>query len=270
MSNMIFFDVDGTISIEETGEIPESAIKAIRKARENGHLTYINSGRTLSSIGEKYKAIGFDGFVCGCGTAIYENGECIYKYNVPKEVCFHVMQKARETKVTAVYEAEEGVFVDLELPKHKVIDSLEQVLGWNVPYVPKVLTEGCISFEKFCVWLTEEADFDAFREAIKEEFDCIDRGGGMYEMLPSGVSKATGIQRLMEYHNIPLENCYALGDSTNDLSMLQFVPNSIAMGNSMKEILPYCAYQTARVEEDGLAKALAHYGMISMDEICTR
>ena len=37
MRKMIFFDIDGTISNEQTGEIPESAIRAIRKARENGH-----------------------------------------------------------------------------------------------------------------------------------------------------------------------------------------------------------------------------------------
>lgn len=262
MKNMIFFDIDGTISVEETGEIPESAVLAIRKARENGHLAYINSGRTWFSIGEKYKAIGFDGFVCGCGTAIYENGECIYKHSVSKEVCYRIMLKARETKVTAVYESANGVYADLELPKHEILDSFELLFGFRAMYVPKELTEGCISFEKFCVWVTEEADFDTFREAVKEDFACIDRGGGMYEMLPVGVSKATGIQKLMEYHQIPLENCYALGDSTNDLSMLQFVPNSIAMGNCMKEILPYCAYQTAHIKDDGLAKALAHYGMI--------
>ena len=84
----------------------------------------------------------------------------------------------------------------------------------------------------------------------------------MWEIVPKGCSKATGIQRLMDYYNVPLEDCYAVGDSTNDLSMLEFVPNSIAMGNSMKEILPYCAYQTADLEDDGIEKALKHYGII--------
>lgn len=262
MKKMIFFDIDGTISVEATGEIPESAVCAIRKARENGHLTFINTGRTLFLVEDKYKEIGFDGFVCGCGTAIYENGECIYKYEVSKELCHKVMQKARETRVTAVYESAEGIYFDRSLPKHEVLDTFERLLGVNMKFVPEVLEGGAVTFEKFCVWITEEADFETFYEAIKNDYDCIDRGGGMYEIMPIGASKALGIQKLMEHHQIPLENCYALGDSTNDLAMLQFVPNSIAMGNSMKEIVPYCAYQTANVEEDGLEKALKHFEII--------
>ena len=262
MRKMIFFDIDGTISVEATGEIPESTIKAIRKARENGHLAYINSGRTLFSIGEKYKSIGFDGYVCGCGTAIYENEKCVYKHELSKELCYKIMLKARETKVTAVYESANGVYVDRALPKHAVLDSFDKLFEFNALYVPEPMTEGCITFEKFCVWVTEEADFESFREAVKDDFECIDRGGDMYEMMPKGVSKASGIQKLMEYHQIPLEDCFAIGDSTNDLAMLKFVPNSIAMGNAMKEILPYCSYQTASVEDNGVEKALQHFGII--------
>ena len=259
----IFFDIDGTISSEETGIIPESAIHAIRKARENGHLTFINTGRTLTSVEEKYKEIGFFGYICGCGTAIYEGETCIYKYNVPKDVCMMIMKKARETKVTAVYESAETIYYDRTLPKHPVVENLENAIAFQGLDLAENLENADISFEKFCVWPTKEADFETFREAIAEYFTCIDRGGGMYEIIPVGLTKATGIQRIMEYYHISLENCYAIGDSTNDLAMLQFVPNSIAMGNCMKEILPYCAYQTASVEEDGLEKALKYYQIIS-------
>ena len=84
----------------------------------------------------------------------------------------------------------------------------------------------------------------------------------MYEIVPKGISKASGIQMLMDYYGILLEDCYAFEDSTNDLPMLQFVPNSVAMGNSMKELFPYCAHRTADLEDDGIEKALRHYGII--------
>ncbi len=258
----IFFDIDGTISSEETGIIPESAVRAIRKARENGHLTFINSGRTLTNIEEKYKQIGFHGYVCGCGTSIFEGRKCIYKHRLPREVCLQVMHKAKETRVTAVYEAEEATYFDDTLPMHPVLETLGELMGITPVLLPKNIDEAEIIFDKFCVWLTEEADFETFFKALQNEFDFIDRGGDMYEVVPKGVSKATGIQRVMEYYQISLEDCYALGDSTNDLQMLKFVQNSIAMGNCMEEVLPYCAYQTERVENDGLEKALKHYGII--------
>ena len=65
-------------------------------------------------------------------------------------------------------------------------------------------------------------------------------------------SKATGIQFLLDYFNLPLENSYAFGDSNNDLPMLKYAGNSIAMGNAMKEILPFCTYQTTDIEDNGI------------------
>ena len=44
--------------------------------------------------------------------------------------------------------------------------------------------------------------------------------------------------------------------------MLEYVPHGIAMGVSMKEILPYVEYQTDTVENDGVVKALKHYHII--------
>lgn len=262
MRKIIFFDIDGTISIEETGEIPQSAVNAIRKARENGHLAYINSGRTLFSIEEKYKQIGFDGYVCGCGTDIYEGNRNIYHHSISKETCMKIIEKARETKVTAVYESTKSVYYDPVVPKHEVVEALknDKDSGW-LTLSERMEDIDCV-FDKFCVWVTSESDFASFIKAVEDSFEYADRGGGMYEFMPKGVSKATGIQFLLDFYGIPLENCFAIGDSTNDLAMLQYVPNSIAMGNAMKEILPYCSYQTASIEEDGLEKALKYYKII--------
>ena len=43
----LFFDIDGTILSEITHKIPESALEALHKAQENGHKTFINTGRTI-------------------------------------------------------------------------------------------------------------------------------------------------------------------------------------------------------------------------------
>lgn len=259
---MIFFDIDGTIVAEGTHYLPPSTVNAIRTARKKGHLVFINTGRTRFNIDDFLEEIGFDGYVCGCGTAVYLGEECIFKKEIGHEKCKEVMETIRECNITAVYENENRVFFDEELPDHKVLYDLKARFGTKGFDIPKSLDDESIVFEKFVVWVSTVSDFKKFHKYITKEFDCIDRGAGMYEIVPKGISKATGIQVLMEHYGIPLEDCYAVGDSTNDLPMLEFVPNSIAMGNSMKEILPYCAYQTDVLEEDGIEKALKHYGII--------
>lgn len=258
---MIFFDIDGTIVAEGTHYLPESAVKAIRKARQNGHLVFINTGRTRFNIDDFLEEIGFDGYVCGCGTAVYVGDKCILKKEMNHAKCREIMETMREYNVTAVYENENRVLFDEELPDHKVLHDLRARFGTKGFEIPKTLDDESIVFEKFVAWISMVSDEKNFRKYLQYDFDCIDRGAGMYEVVPKGISKATGIQVLMDYYGISLQDCYAIGDSTNDLSMLEFVPNSIAMGNSMKEILPYCAYQTANLEDDGIEKALKHYGI---------
>ena len=73
--------------------------------------------------------------------------------------------------------------------------------------------------------------------------------------------RATAIDLILKKLGIPYENAYAIGDSMNDLPMLQAVPNSIAMGGAEK-IYPYVSYITTPIEEDGIANALRHFGLI--------
>ncbi|MFQ8776501.1 MAG: HAD hydrolase family protein [Roseburia sp.] len=54
MKKIAFFDIDGTLTSEIDGSIPVSAIEAIRAARANGNLMFINTGKMLSKCGRTF------------------------------------------------------------------------------------------------------------------------------------------------------------------------------------------------------------------------
>lgn len=54
----------------------------------------------------------------------------------------------------------------------------------------------------------------------------------------------------------------AIGDSTNDLPMLETAGVSVAMGNGDPRIFDRVSFVTAPVEQDGIAKALERLGLI--------
>ena len=58
-SKVIFLDVDGTL-VDYENHLPESAVEAIRKARANGHLVYICTGRSHAEVPPKLWNIGWD------------------------------------------------------------------------------------------------------------------------------------------------------------------------------------------------------------------
>ena len=67
---------------------------------------------------------------------------------------------------------------------------------------------------------------------------------------------------LLDRFSIPKENCYAFGDSPNDLPMLKAAVISVAMGNAYGGIEKNCTWQTSAVDKDGIYHALEHLNLI--------
>ena len=81
---LIFLDVDATLYSKEQRLVPESTIKAIHEAQENGHKVLINTGRPLVYFEKEILDIGCDGYLCSNGVHILLDGETIYHKTVPE------------------------------------------------------------------------------------------------------------------------------------------------------------------------------------------
>ena len=101
---ILFFDIDGTLLSHRTLQIPESAKKSIRKAKEKGHLVFINTGRTISVVNKEIKELGFDGYICGCGSYIEVDGEVIYSNDIDKSKYAEIINKIEEYDLDVVLE----------------------------------------------------------------------------------------------------------------------------------------------------------------------
>lgn len=258
---MIFFDIDGTIISETTHTIPKRTVKAIKKARENGHLAFINTGRTFFNVPEDIRSIGFDGYVCGCGTYISHNGQPLLAKSISHETSVEIIRKLHECKIEACFEGWDDVFFDQANPINVELAQIKHDFNLHGFGLKKFWNDQDIIFDKFVLWANEDSDFETFYSYITKDFDYIDRGS-FGEVVPNGYSKATGIKFLQEYFDIPIEACYAIGDSSNDLPMLEYVPNSIAMGNSTPFLFDLVAFVTKDIEDNGIEHALSYYEII--------
>ena len=262
MQSIIFFDIDGTIMTEdERMIIPESTVSAIAETRRKGNLTFINSGRTAFNVSERIKSLGFDGFIYGCGTQIEYNGKVLFHNKLDHNLCRNIAESMRRCRVTPVYEDSKQYYFDDKAPLTDGLKLFFETFAANGIDISGRVEDESFQFDKFVVWDNKNCDMEAFRKEASRDFSVIDRGDDFYEMVPLGFSKATAIHYILEKLGIPLDNAYAIGDSANDLSMLEAVPNSIAMGGA-ERIYPYVSYVTTPIEKDGIANALKHYGLI--------
>ena len=55
----------------------------------------------------------------------------------------------------------------------------------------------------------------------------------------------------------------AFGDGENDMAMLRFAGIGVAMGNGSDLLKQKADYVTASVDDDGIEKALLHFGLIT-------
>ncbi|MBE5944126.1 MAG: HAD family phosphatase [Lachnospiraceae bacterium] len=260
---LLFFDIDGTLITDDgTRTFPESAKEAIRLARKNGHKTFINTGRVMVNVEDFIREPGFDGYVCGCGTHIQVNGEDIFHHTLSWERCNEIAHKCRDMGMMAIFEyiSHTGYDQTIQGTAHREI--LDYFIAMKRKLVRDIDGEDFV-FDKFTAWYEEDNPYvEEFKEYLKDEFLVIQREGNFIEVVPKGFSKATGIEYLAKYYDVSLDNIFVFGDSNNDLEMLQYVPNSIAMGKCTKEVADISSYRTDTVENHGIYKAMKHFGVI--------
>lgn len=258
-----FFDIDGTLTSEKDGSIPDSTKEAIDKAHENGHLLFVNSGRTSENVEERFRVLGFDGYVLGCGTNIFYEDKELLHIEQSHETTMEILKLARTTGVDLLFESKRECVFDLTRPlQNPMARQFAGNLQKLFPMLHRLEAEDFVC-DKFGFWFQNEEQLRVIHQFCNGRFECIDRGGRFYECIPKGYSKATGIQFLLDYFGLEKADAYAFGDSSNDLAMLEYVPNSVAMGNSdPQSLFERVSYVTAKASEDGIYQAMKYYDFI--------
>ena len=77
-----------------------------------------------------------------------------------------------------------------------------------------------------------------------------------------GVDKGTGMAEFAAHFGFAHDETMAFGDGGNDVAMLRAAGVGVAMGNACDEALNAADYITASVDDDGIRKALEHFGII--------
>lgn len=262
---IVFFDIDGTLVTDGTDVvIPQSAVTAIRRARANGHLMYINTGRTYGNVEQKIRDIGFDGYICGCGTHIVCGKNTLLKYTVDPETAMEMIELAHRCDITAVFEHPDRLLLDSRARDLNGLLKLKESFdnqGKGDSF--KFLDKSNFRFSKLVAWYDEKSDLEGFRAGTQKKFDFIDRGCGFLELAVKGYSKGRAIHMVCDYHNIAIDNAVAIGDSLNDLPMLTAVRRGVAMGNSVESLKAKADFVTKNIDDNGIEAALRHYGLLS-------
>jgi Cof subfamily protein (haloacid dehalogenase superfamily) len=253
MKKAIFFDIDGTLidCLNGITDITPRVKKAIRALQAKGNYVFIASGRPYAFLNEAIRNFGFDGFVLTNGAHVKVKEECIYKESINKNSIKEVVHKFEQLNIQYILQGETYSYIKDEYKKlHSFYDSYS---------IPKIYLEGNFNYEEIDIYKIEmlcddKKGIDYCLSLGNGEYDYVhDIEKGHFELYSKTNSKASGIKKVLDFLNIPIENSYAFGDGKNDIEMLSTVGCGIAMGNAHDYVKKYAKKVTDTVQNDGVA-----------------
>jgi Cof subfamily protein (haloacid dehalogenase superfamily) len=119
-----------------------------------------------------------------------------------------------------------------------------------------------LDIRKFVVVENNLEALDTIQEKLKK-FDTLEvtkSERNNIEVMNIGINKGVGLEMLAKYYGYSLEECIAVGNDENDLSMISAAGLGIAMKNSAEKIKNSAGYVTVRDNNnDGIAEVIEKF-----------
>lgn len=270
-SKTIFIDIDGTLLSHRTG-IPKSAMEAIDLARKNGHKVFINTGRVSSAVDDYLKFFPFDGYVFAAGGHVVVKDESIFTHLIDPTIVRQAIGIFEKHRVGYVLEGSDASYyntyaIDFFRRKYE-----ENNLKDKPQLHRHLVQENMVSpISQYSDENSAITKFSIFTNTHQQLLDCQNEfpSGFQFilyetsgEIVTSGINKATGIQKVLDYLGAEQKDTFAIGDSMNDYEMVQFANTGIAMGNAVETLKNVADYVTFNVDDHGLFHAFKVFGLI--------
>lgn len=266
---LIAFDMDGTL-LTSKNTISEPVQKALNEAVCAGKTVIICTGRTYRELIDydqrEFQKIRY--YVCENGALVYDSHkqEIISRVCLPEELVLHILDLA-EPEDTMVYLASGGQnMVNREdalrmeyfhAERYKDIELRSAVLCEDII---KGYREHPVPVEKMNLYSATAGLRDKFYELLKDlPVSLVFAEETGLEMMPPDISKAYGFRKLCEHLNIPMEETIAVGDSDNDVEMIQAAGLGIAMKNARPCVKQASDTEVSDNDHDGCAEAVRTY-----------
>ncbi len=277
MSKIIFLDVDGTL-VDYGNKVPESAVTAVRKARENGHRVYFCTGRSKAEVYPQLWDIGFDGMIGGNGSYVEDHGHVVLHQLVTADQCRRIVDWLNARKLDFYLESNSGLYASEHFEEGAKDAIREYSRRKDMPHADTVSIREAFPDMIFGGELYRD-DVNKISYALhtyqdyldtKNEFPDMENGtwGGagqtalFGDLGVKGITKANAIEHLLSYLGADKEDTIAFGDAKIDIPMLSYCAVGVAMGNGTEEIKEMADMITDDVDQDGLYNAFVKLGLI--------
>lgn len=276
---ILFLDVDGTL-IDYQAKLPPSAKKAVDLARKNGHIVYLCTGCSKHELYTR-ELPEVDGIIGANGGYVEDHGNVLFHKPLTLEEEKHIVDWCTERKLGVILECNVNRFIDPIMRVLRPIADVKYMTGKGIAEEDarkkaeeRIVDMPVLEGEALYRDDVNKIDFvlSSYQDHLdsKVEFPELEANtwGGKDEQAlygdlgPSGLTKQTAIQIVLDYLHMDAKDAIAFGDAKIDLSMFEACGYGVAMGNGGKEIKEAADYITTDINDDGIYNAFQHLHLI--------
>jgi len=252
MIRLFVSDIDDTLYNEQK-QVDAENREALKKLQQAGVVLCLASGRNKLEIDEVVQDIGGNYYrICQNGADIFTyDGTCVDSIFFDPHLARDLYQTAKEFNLFHFI----GTPTQILIPEN---NDLAQEYSKKVAIIfeedPEV--EGKIGTSilpsKFVYYGTQEElkPLDQLmHQTFPEKLDSFMSTPYSLDFLPKNVNKGTGVHKLAKHLGVKANEVVTIGDSDNDLSMLDYTPHSFAMSHAKPHIQNRANYVVSSVAE---------------------
>ncbi|MEG0842161.1 MAG: Cof-type HAD-IIB family hydrolase [Erysipelotrichaceae bacterium] len=246
MTQLICFDIDGTLNDPATHQVSESCRLALRQLKANGYQLAIATGRNIKSVCESgfHQLIDWDAYICDNGISVLDQNQAIIaQEKYPLSAIKAALDTANKLNIPIAYQNDEGQFLIGDVNENVV--TAHQFFHEPIPIKKTYHNETVLMM---AVYDSLQSTYASF--ANIPHLSIATSQSTYADLVLSHVNKYIGIKKLCEHLN--LDGYIAFGDAMNDKEMLQHASCAILMGQGDKNLTPYANFITKAVDDDGI------------------
>ncbi len=249
---VIAVDLDGTL-VPQSGGVPAGVAEAVERVQAAGAHVVAATGRSLSTTGYVAREAGMHEY------AVVSNGAMIV--TVDPEQVVEVQTFDASGLLLQLSELVSGATLAVERTDGVFLTNRHFVDPGVAFDIREVSFESLFAEPIVRVIVRSDAHLDTGLGPVLSHLDMHSIAFGITDVAwidfgIKGVTKATGLQTLCDRLSVAADEVLAIGDSMNDIEMLQWAGTSVAMGSARPEIRALADHVTGATPGAGVIEVL--------------
>ena len=272
---LVALDLDGTL-FDNSSRISERNLTAIRSITDKGIHVVISTGRPFEGIPfDQIKGTGINYAITANGSGIYEisTGKCLYENAMDEELVTPILNflLTRDIHMDAFiggkgYTPVQCVETAQKLTVPSSIKNYIITTRTRLDNILQFIHENQLKVQKMTLNFYPAADGPLIaREPVRKflvsnpSITTVCGGYNNLEFTRADANKGVGLRKLAEILGVNPDATMAIGDTENDLAIIEAAGIGVAMGNATDAVKARADYVTTTNTKDGVAAAIEHF-----------